>query len=75
MENPVSSRDNVSLEHDRTVPISKKGPSEKLGKFAQAIRLYFQTSKMTLEDWERLEGKKQIVHRERSNSIHQTGTH
>lgn len=75
MENPVSATDSASLEHVRTVAISKKKPSVKLGKFAQAIRGYFQTSKMTLEDWERLEGKKQIVHSERANSNSQMRAH
>ncbi len=75
MENPVSATDSASLEHVRTEPISKKTPAAKFGKFAQAIRGHFHTSKMTLEDWERLEGKKQIAHSEQSNSIHQTRAH
>lgn len=75
MEKPVSATDSASLEHFRTEPMSKEQPAAKLGKFAQAIRGYFHTSKMTLEDWERLEGKKQIVHCERPNSIHQTRAH
>lgn len=75
MENPVSATDSASLEHARTESKSKKRPAAKLGKFAQAIRGYFHTSKMTLEDWERLEAKKQIAHCERSNSIHQTRAH
>jgi len=75
MENPVSATDSASLENIRTVPMSKKRPAAKLGKFVQAIRRYFHSSKMTFEDWEKLEGKKNIAHREQSDSTHQMRAH
>lgn len=75
MENPVSGTVSASLEDIQTEPISKKRQAANVGKFAQAIRRYFYTSKMTHEDWERLENKKQIAHGEGSYSIHQTRVH
>lgn len=75
MENQASVTDSVSLKEVQSEPKKKNRQAANLGKFVHAISWCFRPSKMTHEDWERLEGKKQIAHSERSNSIHQTRTH
>jgi len=74
MENPESVTDSASLEDGKSEPKNRIRHA-KLGKFAHAIRKHFQTSKMTHEDWERLESKKQIAHSEGSHSTHSPRVH